>query len=373
MSADTPSRLADLTFDRMWKEDWEQARRAYTEWWEHRGLALHVTAPRLEPIAEIEPPAIPDDREARWLDPQYRVRRGMAGLARTFFGGIAYPNMGLDIGPGSLGLFLGAHGHLDDVTVWYESCIDDYASHLPLRFDPSDVWFGRHVALIEEAIVQSGGRYLVGCPDLIENIDTLAQLRGNRALLIDLLEQPKAVKQRLAEINQAFFASFDALWANLQDPWGGNGFSAFNLWGPGKTAKVQCDFSCMISPAMFKEFVVPYLDEQCAWLDFSMYHLDGTQALGQLANVLACEHLDAVEWTPQSGIPTGGSPDWYDLYREIKDGGKSVQAIGVAYDEVEPLIDAVGPEGLYITTSAESETDACALLERVGWPDDSIA
>jgi hypothetical protein len=36
-------------------------------------------------------------------------------------------------------------------------------------------------------------------------------------------------------------------------------------------------------------------------------------------------------------------------------------------EEVEPLIDAVGPEGMFITTRADSETQARDLLERVGW------
>ena len=39
--------------------------------------------------------------------------------------------------------------------------------------------------------------------------------------------------------------------------------------------------------------------EQCRWLDHSLYHLDGTQALHQLPALLAIEELDAIEWTPQ--------------------------------------------------------------------------
>jgi hypothetical protein len=77
--------------------------------------------------------------------------------------------------------------------------------------------------------------------------------------------------------------------------------------------------------------------------------------------------LDAIEWTPQSGLPGGGSPQWYDLYRRIKAGGKGVQAIGVRSEEVEPLIEAVGPEGLLVMTWARTEAEARALLRRVGW------
>ena len=118
----------------------------------------------------------------------------------------------------------------------------------------------------------------------------------------------------------------------------------------------------MISPAMFREFVVPALTEQCEWLDYSMYHLDGTTALQHLDAILEIEPLDAIEWTPQSGLEGGGSPRWYDLYRRIKTAGKSVQAVGVTPAEVAPLIDAIGPEGLYITTRCATEAEARRLV-----------
>jgi hypothetical protein len=227
------------------------------------------------------------------------------------------------------------------------------------------------VQLIRYGRDRNRGRYYIAYPDLIENIDTLAQLRDPQMLLMDMIERPDWVQTRIREITDAFFACYDELHKLLGDPWGGTGWCAFGLWGPGKVAKVQCDFSCMISAEMFREFVVPDLARQCEWLDYSMHHLDGTQAMHHLDALLEIEALDAIEWTPQSGIPGGGSPEWYDLYRRIKAAGKSVQAIGVKSDEVEPLIDAVGPEGMLIMSGAETETAARELLRRVGWPGDT--
>jgi hypothetical protein len=179
---------------------------------------------------------------------------------------------------------------------------------------------------------------------------------------MDLLERPDWVKAQIARINQLFFESYDAMLPYVRDPWGGTTFTPFGLWGPGKVAKVQCDFSCMISPDMFCKFVVPALTEQCAWLDHSMYHLDGTNALQHLDALLEIGPLDAIEWTPQAGLPGGGSPQWYDLYRRIKAAGKSVQAVGVNPEEVVPLIDAVGADGLYIMTWCKTETEARRLV-----------
>jgi hypothetical protein len=110
---------------------------------------------------------------------------------------------------------------------------------------------------------------------------------------------------------------------------------------------------------------VPPLAAQCDWLDYSLYHLDGTQAMHHLDALLEIESLDAIEWTPQAGLPGGGSPRWYDFYRAIRKGGKGVQAIGVAENEVIPLLDAVGPEGLFISAGAKDEASAEKLLAKV--------
>lgn len=351
-----------------WKPDWTRAREALEGWWKGEALALHVTAPRDEPLEDLPPPGSSPGPMGERTQVAWRTRAELYRMSRTFFGGVAAPVFNANIGgPGSLGLFLGAEGHADGETVWYEPCISDPESHPPVRFDRENVWWRKHADMIDEALHLSDGRYLVGAPDLIENIDALAQLRGSQETLMDLLERPGWVERSLRDINRAYFECFDALWERLRDPWGGNFFTAFQLWGPGKTAKVQCDFSCMISPAMFQQFVVPPLAEQCAWLDYPMYHLDGTQAIKHLDALLEIESIRAIEWTPQAGLPRGGSPEWYPLYRRIKDAGKSVQAVEVDPAYVLPLIDAVGPDGLFVITETKSESEARALLEQVGW------
>ncbi|MCG3147137.1 MAG: hypothetical protein PCFJNLEI_00574 [Verrucomicrobiae bacterium] len=351
-----------------WKPDWAEARRALTDWWAGRGLAISVIAPKEQPWEEIPAPVKPADPKDWWMDVTYWVQRAHRNMSRTYYGGVAFPAFNTTIGgAGSLGLFLGATGVPAETTLWYEPSIHDPATHPPLRFDPENAWWKLHIELLEQALGQSRGRYIVGFPDLIENIDTLAQLRESQVVLMDLVERPDWVKARLAEINAAFFECYDRLWEILRDPWGGSAFFAFQLWGAGRVCKIQCDLSCMISPAMFREFVVPGLTEQCERLDYTLYHLDGTQALHHLDALLEIEALAAIEWTPQAGLPGGGSPRWHDLYRRIKAAGKSVQAIGVKPDEIEPLIEAVGADGLYIHTRTPTEPAARALLNKFGW------
>lgn len=358
---------ADFNEPALWKEDWPKARQAQMDWWAGTGLALWVTSPKDEPWENIPAPAPPANHEIFWLDPQYRLERELYRLSHTFFGGVAAPIMNTDIGPGSLGFYLGAKVVFDEDTVWSEPVFETTDQAPLLAFDPEALYWKKHLAIYEAALKNKEGRYLVGFPDLIENIDTLSQLRGAQAIMWDLIENPDWVDAKMREVNQAFFGYAGVIWDMIQDEWGGSNFACFDVWGPGKTFKVQCDFCCMISPKMFKRHIMPVLDEQCRWMDNVMFHLDGSEALPQLDNILSMDSIHAIEWTPTYGQPWGGDPMWYDLYRKIKDAGKSVQAVFVEPEEVEPLIDAVGGEGMFIMTKTKTEAEARALLERCGW------
>ena len=230
-----------------WKPDWAAAQRAFCAWWEHRGLALQVTAPKDEPWEVMSEPRWIADPQVRWIDVNNWAEHSIYRMSRQFFGGVAFPNFNTLIGgPGSLGLFLGAIGHPAPPTMWYEPIITDPAVPMSLQFRQNESW-RLHTELLKVGLCQADGRYLVGYPDLIENMDTLAQLRDPQLLLVDILERPDWVKEKIWEINDAFFAAYDAWWPLLNGQGGGAVFTAFDLWAPGKVAKVQCDFSCMVT------------------------------------------------------------------------------------------------------------------------------
>jgi hypothetical protein len=116
---------------------------------------------------------------------------------------------------------------------------------------------------------------------------------------------------------------------------------------------------------MFRRFVRPALTEQCRWLDNSLYHLDGIQCIVHLDELLSIDALNAVQWTAGAGRPGGGDPCWYELYRRIRAGGKGVMATDVKPEQVIPLLDAVGPRGMFLMVNAENEEQARGLEERV--------
>jgi 5-methyltetrahydrofolate--homocysteine methyltransferase len=239
-------------------------------------------------------------------------------------------------------------------TVWFEPVwqgAEDVKDLPPVRFNPDAYWWKIHVEQARAHARLGHGNYLPGLPDLVENIAILSALRGPQTCMYDMLDNPEWVENCVRDINTAWFEAFDILYDIAKGPDVGNAWGAFAIWGPGKTAKLQCDACAMFSPEMFERFVTPSLTEQCEWLDWSMYHLDGTQCICHLDNLLGIDALDAIEWTPQDGQEDGWHERWHPLYKKILDVGKSVQVVGVPREKIEYVLKSIGTKGVFIMTN----------------------
>ena len=112
------------------------------------------------------------------------------------------------------------------------------------------------------------------------------------------------------------------------------GGSYFWAWAPGRMAKFQCDFSAMISPEMFGEFMVPVLTEMCERVSYSMYHWDGPGAICHHDHLLSIPNLDMLQWTPGAGVEPTWDKKWWHLYHKTIDAGKKVL---IGCDNIETL------------------------------------
>ena len=107
----------------------------------------------------------------------------------------------------------------------------------------------------------------------------------------------------------------------------------------------------------YRRFVQPFIREQCQKIDYTLYHLDGVGAMHHLPALLEIEELNAIQWTPGVGEPQGGSPKWYDLYKKILAGGKSIMACWVTLDELKPLLDNIGADGVHLEMDFHNERE----------------
>ena len=339
----------------------------FEAWWRRQGEGL----PLMYVVAADErAPRTPRPRTPKefWTDVDYLIARTKNEIAHRKYFADAYPSIGADLGPGSLALYLGTEPRFAWDTVWYDKCIDDLTNHPKLGFDPENPWWKLHYELVGKIKRGLDGVCMVDMPDIIENIDIYAAMRGTEDALYDLMDDPKLVEERIAQIDDAYFHYYDAFRELVAEPDGTQGYTCFHIRGQGRVAKIQCDFSAMLSPGQFRKFVLPSLEKQTRRLDHSLYHLDGKDAIRHVPALMELEKLDALQWTCGAGQPDGACPKWDVIYDQVTAAGKSlwIQLYDGGVNDwirgAERLMARYGKNRLYFIFPDMPERDAQALL-----------
>jgi 5-methyltetrahydrofolate--homocysteine methyltransferase len=308
---------------------WRQIKATYQKWWENKidrpltGVFLYGRDPgRLEPDTPLLSQKtctflhIPAEKLVDRLDYE---------LSKYEFLGDCFPYVNLDaFGPGVLAAFCGARLDNSSGGVWFHAEKISEISDIHIKFDPDNKWFIRIKDICKAAMDRWQGQVLVGMPDLGGTMDVLATFRTTENLLMDLIDSPEEVTRLMWEIHHAWHRAYEEINSVLQ-PYN-PGYSDWSRIYSDKPCYVlQSDFSYMISPSMFDEFVKPELQESCRMLSHTLYHLDGVGELAHLDSLLKIEELDAVQWIPGAGRPS--QKEWPEVYQKIAAAGKKIQII----------------------------------------------
>lgn len=339
-----------------WKSNLEETKQRYINWWNHKGIILNMWEhfqEGVQPHAEITPPALAKDLSQKWFDPQWRAEYLDWYVAHSSLKADILPVANTQLGPGSLAAILGGVFEGGEDTIWIHPH-PDFADEIV--FNPEHPNWILHKELLKACKAKANGHYFVGMPDLMEGLDVLAALKGTDRVLLDTVMQPEILEQQMQQINDIYFKVFDELYDIIRE---GDemAFCYFSSWAPGKMSKLQSDISTMISQDDYRRFVQPFIREQCQKIDYTLYHLDGVGAMHHLPALLEIEELNAIQWTPGVGEPQGGSPKWYDLYKKILACGKSVMACWVTLDELKPLLDHIGADGVHLEMDFHNEKE----------------
>jgi len=280
--------------------------------------------------------------------------RALAAAHNTYFGGESLPYYWLSFGPDEIAVFCGAElAWSDDSgdTNWSKPCITDWAAAPTIAIDHGNALYQRMLTCYRRAAERLGGQLLLAMPDLHTNMDLVAALRGPQQLCEDLLDEPEAIDHAMCQARAVFPVLWNAVWE-------AGCFDEFGYLGAGTT--LQCDFSCMISPPMFRRWVLPALEEEAALVGRAQYHWDGPGALVHTADLLASKGLHTMGYVPGDGA--GRMIDHLDLLKRVQDGGKAVSVWGTP-DELQAMHRELRPEKVLYATNVNSPAEAEALLQ----------
>ena len=309
------------------------------------------------------------DMEDKYQNPQRIVDRYRYFCQTHAFLGESFPNLNIDFGPGSLASYLGSEIGFKEDTVWFNKCLDGWDGVPKLTFDPENKWFKKHLQLAKDCQALAGDDFYVDMPDLMENIDVLASLRGAQDILFDLLDEPEMIGERIQEVTDIYYEYYDRFYDVIKDEEGGNAYTVFQIWGPGRTVKLQCDFSAMMSPEDFRKYIQPSLRSQSENVDHVLYHLDGPAAIKHMDALMEIEGIDALQWTSGDAGPDGTLPDWDVIYDKAIAAGKSiwVKVYSGEFEDwirnVDRIVNKYGSHSLFILFPEMSMEQAAYLLD----------
>jgi hypothetical protein len=353
-----------------YKEDWPKAQERFLAFWQGEVVdrcCIAVQAPRKD--SHYSPPEPPDsqaDLLKWWLDPEDNLKRMVAIFENTYYGGEAYPAATMCLGASAMAGFYGSPAEFRPETVWYAPIIHDWDS-FQVKFDPNSNELYR--ITIDTALYyvqESRARFLVSLPELGAATDDLSLLRGMQTLLLDMIDQPQVVRRAISFLTHTWGEVHDELF-KLAAPANADGcpIAWMQTWAPGPHYQMSCDFSAVLSPRLFREFILPEIHDYLKVNKFSVYHWDGPDAIKHLDTLLSIPEIDAIQWTQGEGQAPATDPRWIVNYHKIQSAGKKLILPFVEIGEVETLLSQISSRGLMIRTHANSEAEAQALLKKV--------
>ncbi len=99
---------------------------------------------------------------------------------------------------------------------------------------------------------------------------------------------------------------------------------------------------------------------------YSIYHLDGPQALQHLDILLDIPKLNAIQWVSGARADKESISRYLPLYKKIQEKKKSI-VVYPKIEEVDIVLENLKPEGLLISLGCTSEEQAKEVMKKLGW------
>lgn len=350
-----------------YKPDWPEAKERLTALWEGRPTdrpCIAVTVPRSAPsgakatdryddsawaLKQSSPRTMPADPADFWLDSDWVACQALTTIESTWWGGEAIPSFLL---MGGWVVSLGGRPRFDYRTIWFEPFPVEFDQPHPFHHNQADPWVKRYQRLYLRMAREAGRNdFLLGPPGFLPAHDLLSMHMGTENFLLALLDHPAWMRRAIEDGARELLQARRELILRVQEHhdlcYGNAGWMPF--WAPEPYIATQSDVSCMLSPELFEEFVVPELDiygQECGAM---WYHLDGHDARQHLPRLLSLPYLRVIQYVPTPAEPPNGEAH-LAFYRKVQRAGRIVH-IEVAKDQVEPLCRALDPRLLMLDVS----------------------
>lgn len=346
-----------------YKPDLEEVLRRFEAWW----LCQIVDRPLVSiGLKAKTAPTLPEKHHAslreRWFDVEHKLDRFEAGLDAAPLIAESLPIFTPNLGPEQCATVFGCELEFSDDTSWSIPNCKSCREILEIRPSLDNVYWRNLHQQAARSLERGRGRWITGLPDLHTNGDLPAALRDPQELCLDCADDLAGVRAACDYVNEAAYAlMFEDFYAPIE----ADGLPC-TTWLPalhaGRCYPVSCDFICMISSEMFRRAILPSIVWELNYLDRSIFHLDGPDALRHLDDLLAQPRLHGLQWVYGAG--NGPASRWIDVYRRAQQAGKCLQVQCQGFDDARAVAEHLRPEGVWLRVGGGySREEADAFLQ----------
>ncbi|MAG35297.1 MAG: hypothetical protein CL878_03485 [Dehalococcoidia bacterium] len=227
--------------------------------------------------------------------------------------------------------------------VWAEPCLDDLHDLSRLQTASESPWLtllGEWTRLLAK---RAEGRYPASPPLLRGPIDIAAAAVGDERLCWAMIDEPDTFRQLLAACTDVFLVSAQT-WSAAKPLFHG-GSCIYDVWAPGTTIRTQADNAALLSPRLYREFLLPCDERICAAFDYPLIH---THSAVLHIMVDAIVDLPALRGV-QVSLDYPGGPSLVDLLpllRQLNECKPLVITGPVTQEELDTLLASLSPRGL---------------------------
>jgi len=297
----------------------------------------------------------------RWWDTEYQIELFEYQLKHSVFNAETFPIYWPNLGPEVYTAFYGVELEYKEVTSYSIPSIKDWSQLDSVKLDFNNPYFKKLEEMTYAALERCKGKYLVGYTDLHPGIDCAAAFRDPEQLCIDLMMEPDKVKQLVDISSRDFpviFNHFDSILKShgqLSVTW--MGIPSF-----GTIHIPSCDFSTLVSPEMFDEFILPSILSEIKMVSHNVFHLDGKGVAKNIDRILEMPEINAIQWVQGVGddLPIMQSTPFI---KKIQNAGKSV-VVDLQLSELEDFISVMDPKGLLLCIAADPDIQP-EIIKRV--------
>ena len=178
------------------------------------------------------------------------------------------------------------------------------AKNLPdfdlLKTIDTNLWYMKYIEFVTKLVKLSDGRFPVGQPIMRGISDVLGAIVGQTEMIYNMSDEPDLITKLASLITDVFLKVVKEQHKLTPAFYGGSAMGFYHIWAPGQVIWFQEDLTALLSPDLYRTFILEQNIRICNQYEYSAVHLHSS-SFHMIDDILRIKNLKAVEINKDNG------------------------------------------------------------------------